>query len=282
MTPPGPTIRKLYLGRTLRELREHAHLDRPAAAASLACTLAKISHIENGRNAPRLADLKVLLRLYGADDREDELVNVWAGLTEPGWWRHYRLPSWLELYIGLETDASAISAVQLVMIPGLLQTEAYARAMYAQAQPPIPPEGIDRRVESRMRRQQRLTGGNPPKLSVVLSEAVLQTCIGDLAAGPEQLQHLIGQAELPNVEIRVRPLTKGPHPALAGPSVLMQFPGDLLPDVGYQEGPLGGGVVDEPDQVAHLATFHAVLRAEDQALTPRDSLALISEVLNTS
>lgn len=271
------TMRKNQLGRQLRELREAAGKRMEDAAAALDCSRSRISHLETGRYSVRKPDLEVLLRLYGALDKLETLEEIRREGTRRGWWATYRLPDWLAGYVGLEADAIALRALELELVPGLLQTEAYARAVHIAGHHMTPTAEVDRRVAARMRRQERLTVAEPLVLSVVVSEAALQRTLAmadDVAAG--QLDHLTTSAKLPNVTLQVLPFSIGVHRSMSGSFTLLSFPEGVSPDIAYQEYAVGGHLVDDQDVVGLLSSLHDELR--DQALGADESLMLISEL----
>ncbi|HEU0128299.1 MAG TPA: helix-turn-helix transcriptional regulator, partial [Pseudonocardiaceae bacterium] len=213
----GPTLRRRQLGMELRRLRDAAGLTREAAADEIACSPTKITHLESGRNSPRKAELRVLLQLYGASVEEHALLEeLRLEASERGWWSTARLPEWLAAYVGLEADASSLRTFTLELIPGLLQTEAYAREVQLLGKHMIEPDEVDRQVAARMRRQHRLTEPQPLQFSAVVSEAALRRCASHPAIAPGQLRHLIERASLPNVDLRVLPLSAGLHPSMSG------------------------------------------------------------------
>ncbi|HEY2764284.1 MAG TPA: helix-turn-helix transcriptional regulator [Pseudonocardiaceae bacterium] len=277
----GPTLRKRQLGMELRRLRDAAGLSREDAADEIACSPTKVTHLESGRNSPRKAELKVLLQLYGASAVEHAaLEELRLEASERGWWSTAKLPEWLADYVGLEDDASSMRAVALELIPGLLQTEDYAREIHRLAVHTVPQDQIDRWVSARMRRQHRLTGSQPLQFSAVVSEAALRRCACQPAVANGQLKHLITQADLPNVDLRVLPFSAGLNPSMIGTIVLLNFPDGALPDVAYQEYTVGGHLIDEPMTVARLERIFAAL--QDQALGVDESLAMISELLTAT
>lgn len=277
MKPPGPPMRRRQLGAQLRTLREAARLRMEDAAAALDCARSRISHIETGRNAVRKPDLEVLLRLYGALDRLDALEELRREGAKRGWWSTYRLPEWLAGYVGFEADATAVRALELELIPGLLQTEAYARAVHIAGHHMTPTAEVERRVAARMQRQSRLTAPDPPALSVVVSEAALQRTFAmadDVAT--EQLDHLVTRANLPNVTVHVLPFSVGVHRSMSGSFTLLSFAPGVSTDIAHQEHAVGGHLVDDQDVVRLLSSLYDELR--DTALGPDESLTLISEL----
>ncbi len=275
----GPTLRKRQLGMELRRLRDAAGLTREAAADEIACSPTKITHLESGRNSPRKAELRVLLQLYDASAQEyAALEELRLEASERGWWSTARLPEWLAAYVGLEADATSLRALALELIPGLLQTEDYAREVHLRGDHMTQPDEVDRWVSARIRRQHRLTDSAPLHFTAVVSEAALRRCASHPAIAPGQLRHLIERASLPNVDLRVLPFSAGMHPSMSGSFALLSFPDDALPDAAYQEYAVGGHLIDEQVIVARLDRLYGALR--DQALGADESLVLISALLN--
>jgi transcriptional regulator with XRE-family HTH domain len=269
----GPTIRRRQLGIELRRLRDAAGATREQAATALGCSPMKITYMETGRNAVRKPELIVMLQFYGADKEHlDTLEQLRQEASRRGWWSTARLPEWLSAYVGLEADATSLRAVELELIPGLLQTEQYAREVHIRAGHMTAPEEVDRRVAARMRRQARLADPDQLPLAAVVSEAALQRCRH--AIGAEQLQHLLAQAQRPNIDVRILPFEAGPH-GMGGTFTLLGFPDEVLPDIGYQEYAVGGQVIDDQETVARLDKLYSDLRS--QALGSDESLAVIAE-----
>lgn len=272
----GPTIRRLQLGRELRQLREVAGVSREQAAAALKCSRARIDHIEAGRNALGYAELVMLLRdHYNAEDQIEPLEVLRAEASERGWWSTAGLSNWLARYVGLESDATSVRTFELELIPGLLQTEDYARACYS-LDDRWPDKDIDRRVTARMRRQDRLNGPRPLQVSAVVSEAALMRCLSQGLT--DQLIALVEHAARPNIELRILPFGVGLHVAMAASFSLLSFPDDLLNDVAYQEYAVGGDVIEDAAVVSQLDRLFGKLRG--QALDTTESLTKIAELAN--
>ncbi|MGH3832904.1 MAG: helix-turn-helix domain-containing protein [Pseudonocardiaceae bacterium] len=274
MAEVGPTMRRKQLGRQLRALREAAGLRAEDAAAALDCVRSRISHIETGRYGVRKPDLEVLLRLYGALDRLETLEEMRREGSKPGWWSTYRLPEWLQAYIGVEDDAVAVRTFSLEAIPGLLQTEAYARAVHID---PLPSAQVGRRVAARAQRQARLTAPEPLALSAVLSEAALSRTLAMGGVGIGALRHIIAIAQQqPNISVRVLPFSAGAHRSMLGSFTLLSFDPEVSPPIAYQEYAVGAHLVDHQGDVQELSDLYGQLR--DQALGCDESLELISEL----
>lgn len=278
---PGPTIRRKQLGIELRRLREAAGVTRPAAAAALKCSPARIGHIEVGKQALGYAELVVLLRdHYGADDVTlTALEELRQEAAKRGWWSTYALPEWLAGYVGLEYDATSVRTFELELIPGLLQTEGYARLLHSYSGR-LTTKDVDRRVAARMQRQARLAGPDPLALTAVVSESALVRCARHTSVAADQLAQLVERAQWPNIELRVLPFDEGVHPGVSGAFSLLRFPDRLLPDAAHQEYAVGGHVVDDQTAVAQLDTLFGELR--DRSLGANESLALITQLANNN
>ncbi|MGH4018842.1 MAG: helix-turn-helix domain-containing protein [Pseudonocardiaceae bacterium] len=273
----GPTIRRHQLGIELRRLRDAAGMTREQAASTLDCSPVKITHLESGRNIVRKAELIVLLQHYGADrEHLDTLDELRVEASKRGWWSTARLPEWLKGYVSLESDAISLRSLELECIPGLLQTEAYARELHTLGGQ-LTPEEVDRRVAARMRRQARLDDPDRPlHVSAVVSEAALQRCARHTPVAADQLRLLLDRAQQPNVELQVLPFAAGLHGSMQGAFSLLSFPEGLLPDAAYQEYAVGGHLIDDASIVARLTTLYDELRG--QALGVDESLAMIAEL----
>lgn len=277
MPPLGPTMRRRQLGVELRRLRNSAGITMEHAAAVLDCVRSRIGHIENGRNSIRKPELKVLLDLYGASSEEHEsLEELRQEASKRGWSSTYRLPSWLKRYVELETDAVAMRSFEGELIPGLLQTEEYARRVHLVAGDLIKPADLDRLVAARMRRQVRLTDDTPLELSTVVSEAAFRRALGDAEIGPQQLAHITELLQRPNVTLRVLPYAAGLHSSMSGSFAVLTFAPDVAPPFGYQEHAIGGHVVDDREAVRQLVDLWELLRS--QALSPEESQQWLSDL----
>ncbi|MBW0010485.1 MAG: helix-turn-helix domain-containing protein [Pseudonocardiales bacterium] len=273
----GPTMRRRQLGRALRLLREQAGLRTEDAARELDCARSKISHMEGARNPIGKPDLDALLRLYHADkETAVALEEMRREGKQRGWWATYRLPAWLGDLVGLEADAVTERVVELELVPALLQTEDYARAVHAAGPHKVPSGEMERRVAARMQRQKRLTEPPALTLSAVISEAALRRVMAqsDVAAG--QLQRLVSDAQLPNVSLLVLPFSAGVHGSMSGSYALLDFGLEVLLDVGYQEYAAGGHLVDDQDVVQLLSDLYDALRG--QTLDADESLAFVMEL----
>ena len=277
MPMAGPTIRRVQLGTELRRLREAAGMSRPEAAAAIKTSNSRLAAIELGRNVVSFSELVVLLRdhYHGTEEQLATLEEIREEASQRGWWSTYGLPEWLAGYVGLEHDASTVRTVELELIPGLLQTEDYARAVYVLGER-LSPKEIERRTAVRMQRQERLLGPDRMQLTAVVSEGALLRCARHTAVAAEQLTKLLDRAQWPNIELRVLPFDAGLHVGMAGAFSLLSFPDQLLPDAAHQEYAVGGHIVDDQTVVSQLDRLFDKLRS--QALGSDESLAVIAEL----
>src|SRR6266699_7036731 len=228
MAPPGsgsPTVLRILLGAQLRRLREARRLSLEDAGNVIRASHSKISRLETGRVGFKDRDIVDLLTFYGMTDEKarEALRTLAIRANSPGWWHDYSdvLPQWFEAYVGLEEAASQIRAYEVQFVPGLLQTEDYARAVTMLAY--SNPREIIRRVNLRLARQAVLTRDDPPGLWAVLDEAVLRRPIGGANAMRAQLKHLIEMSQRPNVTIQIVPFKAGGHAAAGGPFSVLRF-----------------------------------------------------------
>jgi transcriptional regulator with XRE-family HTH domain len=242
MTPEpgaGPTVLRILLGSQLRRLREEQNVTREDAGYAIRASESKISRIELGRVGFKERDVSDLLTLYGVTDPADResLISLAREANQPGWWHKYGdiLPQWFQAYVGLEAAASLIRTYEVQFIPGLLQTEDYARAVVLLGNGNAPKEEIDRRVQLRMERQQLLSRGNAPRFWAIIDEAVLRRPIGGRDVMRAQLDLLAELSERPNVTLQIIPFGFGGHAAAGGAFSLLRFPDQTLPDIVYIE-----------------------------------------------
>ncbi|GAB3511838.1 helix-turn-helix domain-containing protein [Phytohabitans suffuscus] len=283
-TVHGPTVGRRRLRSALRRARDAAGLTQEQVAAAMDWSLSKLIRIEAGSVSISTNDVKALLGHYRMTDQSqiDELVELARVSRRRTWWSQYKdtLPSAYASYIGLETEASKLSFFQPSGIPGLLQTESYARAAVTAASTTVGDTMDDEQIEVRhairMRRQKEvLDRPDRPDIDVVLDEAALHRQTGGPESLREQLVHLAEVGRLPRVTIRVLPFTAGDY-APQGPFVILHFPEQDDSDVVYLEGVLAQDVLDRPvDVAAYQQTFD---RLREMSLEPDESLAKITKV----
>jgi len=252
--PASPTVLRIILGRQLQTLREKAGLSYEQAAEAIYASEWTLRRMEKAEVGFKLNYVKSLLMAYGITDvREiDTFLDLAREANKPGWWHSYTdvLPTWFRTFPGLEQAASLIRGYEPQCIPGLLQTEDYARALTAAGYPNATPAEISRRVELRMARQQILTRPDPPALWMVIDEAVLRRPPGSTAMMRAQLGHLIETIAKPNITVQVLPFAAGAHPAMYGMFHLLRFPTAELPDIIYAENLTSAVYLDKPADVA--------------------------------
>jgi Domain of unknown function (DUF5753)/Helix-turn-helix domain len=242
---------------------------------------AKVTRIETARVAVSPRDVKDMLTLYGVRDDEyrEALVALARASRERTWWTNYRDLMRPGNFVGLEAAASVMRAWEPIIVPGLLQTEAYMRALIRTGRPADPPERVDRWVTLRRTRQARLTSGNRLELHAIVDEAVLRRTIGGREVMAEQLKHLIDQAQLPNVTFQVLPLDAGEHPFLGGSAALLEFRETTHLDVVYLEGLAGDYYEEQPSEVARYRESFTLLSSK--ALDEDRSMRMIESLLGS-
>lgn len=274
----GPALLKRRLGEELRRLRIAANVTVAQTAAELGSSEAKVRHLENGRNVPSKPDLTVMIGLYHAPPEvHTDLEELRQAATMRGWWSSYRLPGWLHNFVGMEADASMVRNFELELIPGLLQTEAYAREIHKLGKHLEHDERmVDRLVKARLKRQELLTRDEPATFRGVISEAALYRLRGtDFAV--DQYRHLLRMGERPNVTITVLPFAKRLHQSMSGGFILLSFPDDSSAPVAYSDYAFGGQMEHEPNVVAQLSQVFDELA--EQALSEKESAEFIGDWL---
>lgn len=247
----GSVVLRIALGAQLRRLREAAGLSREEAAYRIRASAPKISRMELGRVRFKERDIVDLLALYGVGGEAEtaEFVALARRANADGWWQRDRdlLPTWFETYLGMEQAATLIRVFEAQFVPVLLQSEEYARAVVRLGY--TGEAEIERRVQLRLRRQQVLDGPAPPRVWVVLDEAVLRRRVADAAVVRRQLDHLLDLSAHPAVTLQVAALDRAPHHGAGGPFTVLRFGATDLPDVVYLEHLNGAVYLDKPADV---------------------------------
>ena len=235
----GPTIGRMLLGARLRRLREAKGVSREEAGYLIRGSESKISRIELGRVSFKQRDVADLLTLYGVVEESERaaLLSLASEANKPGWWQPYGdlLPTWLQTYLDLEAAATLIRTYEVQFVPGLLQTDAYARAVIRLGTEATDQEEIDRRVQVRMARKRLLGRPDAPQLWAVIDEAVLRRPVGGTSVMRDQIEALIQATDRPNVRLHVMPFRAGGHAAAGGAFTILRFGDPDLPDVVYIE-----------------------------------------------
>lgn len=277
----SPTIRRRRLGTELRRLRERAGLTAEQVGKHLDCHASKVGRIENGRSGLRLPDLRGMLDLYGVDDEDTRrsLSDLAREGKKRGWWRMYEdvlTPSAAE-FVSLEAAADSIRSFEPLLVPGLLQTEDYARTVIRSGRPDLDADDAEPRVRLRMERQATLRGPRPPHLWAVVGEAALRNQVGGASVMSEQIQHLLTVSERPDVTVQVMPFTVGAHPGIGGPFVVLGFPGQDEPEVILVEATASSHLLESEEQVSHYRSVFDHIHAA--ALGPEQSQEMLRRTL---
>jgi hypothetical protein len=278
----GPTALRIMLGGHLRRMREAAKISRADAGWQIRASESKVSRMELGRVGFKERDVSDLLELYGLNDEQERirLMELARAANNPGWWSRYGdvMPNWFANYVGLEVAAKLIRTYEVLFVPGLLQTERYARAVVQLGKAYLPPEEIEQRVALRVTRQQILTRANPARLWVVIDEAVLRRPIGGREAMCEQIEHLLKVSQQPNVTLQVMPFSSVGYPGAGGAFTIMRFPEGDLPDVVYIEHAASALFLDKLED---LDEYAAIMEALTIAAAPvNDTPAILTEALS--
>jgi transcriptional regulator with XRE-family HTH domain len=272
----SPTVRRRELGALLRALRNQKGLTVEHAAERLMFSMSKLSRMETGHGAATPRDIRDLCDLYDVTDEaeRDHLMALAREGKQTGWWQSYDL-DYFATYVGLEAAATGIKYYQSAIVPGLMQTPDYARAMHEAGVPEFTPERIDELIEVRLTRQRLLVQDPPVRLKVVLDEAVLHRLVGGPAVMSAQLDRLIVLSNQPNVTMQVIPYSAGAHPAMDSTFNILEFAGPV-PSVVYVEGLVGWIYVERPQDMRryqqvfdHLCTI---------ALSPKETIKLMTGV----
>ena len=275
MTTRTPTGRRRRLGAELRRLREAAGLTIDRVAEELECSPSKVSRIETGQVSATPRDVRDMLGLYRVDDaRIEAMVQVAREARQRGWWQKFvDVPDGVPAYVGLETAATSIDVYMALLVPALLQTPDYARAVIAAVRPDLPRSEIDRRVELRLRRQDLLGQERPPRMRVLLDDTVLRRPVGGPAVMAAQRRRLLADAGRPAVTIQVLEAGAGAHAGMDGPFTIFGFPAPAERDVVALDSAADALYLEDAEDVArYRRVFELLLPA---ARSPEDSAAII-------
>ncbi|MDX3575871.1 MULTISPECIES: helix-turn-helix domain-containing protein [unclassified Streptomyces] len=274
----NPTVRRRRLGQELRRLRELKGMTAEEVAERLLVSQSKISRLENGRRSISQRDVRDLCGVYEVEDQRmvDSLMEMAKDSRQQGWWHAFGDVPY-SVYIGLETDAASLRVYDPQVVPGLLQTRQYAEALISGALPETAQAEIDKRVQVRMRRQERVSSGeNPLRLWSVMDESALRRVVGGRELMRDQLEHLVEQSQLPHVTVQVIPFEMGAHPGLNGQYAILEFPDTADSSVVYIEGVTSDLYLEKPNDVQKYSVMYEHLRA--QALNVEQSRQLIADI----
>ncbi|GLW08993.1 transcriptional regulator [Microtetraspora sp. NBRC 13810] len=273
----SPTIRRRRLSLALRQFRQKAGLLAEEVARRLEWTPSKVTRIErNEWKLPSVRDVRDLLDVYGVTDqaKRDAMITLAREARQRGWWEEYKdvlggsLPEW-------EAEAAKIHTFEALLIPGLLQTDHYAAAVFRGGQV-VSEDMIDRRVEARLTRQQILDRENPPSLWAVIDEAALAKHVGGIDVMRRQIHHIVEMAARPNIAVQVVPNDVGAHAAMANSFTILQFAAPEDPTLVYVETITGDVYLEMPEQVANYTLAYDHVRAS--ALSPDASVAYLGDL----
>ncbi|HLL37981.1 MAG TPA: helix-turn-helix transcriptional regulator [Streptomyces sp.] len=279
----GPAVRRRKLGAELRALRTGAGLTSGEAARLVGWHQSKVSRIETGASGVKPADVRLLLDAYGVSDPQlRELLLVLAGSGcgqgRDHWWHAYRgvLPPTYRDFISLESQASGMRTLETSVVPGLLQTPEYARAVTRAAVEGLDEDRLDTLVEVRLARQDVLRSQPPLRLSAVLDEAVLRREVGGPDVMEDQLLRLMEAARLPQVRLQVLPFAAGAHIGVTGPFVIFSFSNTSDLDVVVLDHLTSSLYLERKEDVgAYTEAFDGLRR---HALSPEESLEYIAGI----
>ncbi|WP_217244858.1 helix-turn-helix transcriptional regulator [Streptomyces sp. AC602_WCS936] len=274
----NPTVRRRRLGQELRRLRELKGMTAEEVAERLLVSQSKISRLENGRRSISQRDVRDLCGVYEVEDQRmvDSLMEMAKDSRQQGWWHAFGdIP--YSVYIGLETDAESLRTYEPQIITGLLQTRSYAEALIQGALPETPVADVEKRVQVRIRRQERITAEtNPLRLWVVLDEASLRRVVGSKQVMREQLEHVAEMSQLPHITVQVLPFDVGGHPGINGQYSILEFADTADSSVVYIEGVTSDLYLEKAPDVQKYTVMYEHLRA--QALNVDESRRRIEDV----
>jgi transcriptional regulator with XRE-family HTH domain len=277
----GPTVRRMLVGAQLRRLRTDMGLSREEAAEAIRASEWKIHRLENGQVGFKDRDIVDLLRRYGVTDPDDiaAFLEFAREANAPGWWQRYGdlLPQWFKAYVDLESAATLIRTYEGQLVPGLLQTEDYMRAVIGGASLDESPEEAERRVALRMGRQTLLTRRDAPRLWAVIDEAALRRPVGSPEVMGGQLERLIDATKLANVVLQILPFGAGAHPGMVGAFSILRFADDELPDVVYVEHLTNAQYLDRRDDVNRY--LHVMNTIGMRAAAPDNTVDILHKIL---
>ncbi|RAY10745.1 transcriptional regulator [Actinomadura craniellae] len=273
----SPTVLRRRLAARLRALRQESGLSQEEVAQQVGFSKSKVIRIEKAQSSIGAGDLRLLLDLYEVPEQDrPELVQLGRDARKRGWWSSYN-DVFTGSYIGLEADARELRFFAPQLVPGLLQTPDYARAVIHAVRPDAPDEEVDRRIEARTARQTLLEQPDPPTIWAVIDEAVIRRRIGGQDVMRAQLEHLAELGRRPNITVQILSFDAGAHAGLEGMFVLLSFPEPTDPPVAYTEGLYGDLYIEEPVDTTRYTLAFDHIRAS--AIPVRNSHTMITEAV---
>ncbi|WP_106539745.1 helix-turn-helix domain-containing protein [Haloactinopolyspora alba] len=273
----APTARRMVLGAQLRRLRESAGVSRADAGYQIRSSESKMSRIELGRVGFKERDVADLLTMYGVDDpaEREAFLEMVKQSSQPGWWHRYSdvIPTWFTDYVGLEESAARIQTYELQFVPGLLQTQDYATAVFEHGGMQSGEE-VEQRLQLRLRRQKNLARPDAPRLWAVIDESVLFRPIGGPAVLKAQLGSLLEASDIPNVSLQILPYVNSGY-AAEGSFTILRFAESELPTIVYVEHLTGSIYLDQVKDVESYG--RAIDRLAVDSMTPDESRDYIAK-----
>ncbi|MFC3985426.1 helix-turn-helix domain-containing protein [Streptosporangium jomthongense] len=271
----SPTVRHRRLSRELQQLREQAGLSPDEAARQLNWSRSKMSRVENARLLLNTGDIANACDLYGADSAtKANLIQLGKDARRRGWWMSYK-DVFNGNYVALEAEATTIRTWEPLLIPGLLQSDGYARSIIKAARPQLSEDEVNRRVDARMTRKVRLLGEQAPVFHAIVDEYALVHPVGPAGVMTRQLDELCQIAKWQHAIIQVLPMRTNEHVGMEGAFSVLSFE-EEDPDVGYVGCPGGEIYIEAADQVRDLKVIFE--RLAELALPPQESAAFIAAV----
>lgn len=273
----NPTVRRRRLGSELRKLREQKGMTAEEVAARLLVSQSKISRLENGRRSISQRDVRDLCGVYGVEDARvvDSLMHMAKESRQQGWWHAFGDVPY-SVYIGLETEADSLRVYDSLVVPGLLQTRNYAAAVIEGTLPEATPEQVERRIDIRLRRQERVADAESPlRFWVVVDESALRRVVGSKDVMREQLEYLVEMGSQPHVTVQVIPYDAGAHPGMSGNFAILDFADATDASVVYIEGVTSDLYLEKPTDVHGYSVMYEHLRA--QALSAEASRQFVED-----
>ncbi|SFT66533.1 Helix-turn-helix domain-containing protein [Actinopolyspora lacussalsi subsp. righensis] len=257
--------RQIQLGRKLREIRNAVGLSLDGVAARLERSRATVGHWESGYSRISAQDLEGLFRLYDtSEEMQDQLRQLRRDSHKRGWWQSYKLPDYINPFLGFEYEAAEIFHFELGVVPGLLQTEEYAKAVHEAGRLELSDDELQGWVEARIQRQKRLESGGGLTLHAVIAEEALYRIVGSCDIMARQLEYLEEVSKRASVKLRILPYKNGAHVGMHGPIMVLRSSDPSHSDVAFSDTPLGGHIIDDPRDVSELSRLYSAL--ESQAL----------------
>jgi DNA-binding XRE family transcriptional regulator len=273
----NPSALRWLVGIELGNYRKRVGLKQADAAKRAGISVGKLSHLETGERQQQPVDIAKVLAAYDAPQHDiNRLTSLAEVPDESNWWGAWRdvVPDWMATIVGLERLASAEFVFEPILIPGLLQTEAYAREL-SRAGNRVRPDHAERVVEVRMGRAHRLISDNPLRLHAAVNEQALRLRVGTPEMMKAQYEHLMKLAKRANITLQIVVPERGPHEAVTGQFVVLDF--EQARPIAYAEVQDGAMYIQHPGEVD---TYRESSRSlEEVGLPPEDSVRFIADLI---